>query len=63
MPLRLGMACIASVCRNDLEQAEAFFLAGAMLWPVVIELDNRLARSLEMLYAVIHFLNIDDHIE
>jgi hypothetical protein len=53
MPLSLGMACFASVCQqNDSEQAESLFLAGANMWLVIIELDNRFARSIEMVYAV-----------
>ncbi|CAM1509684.1 Fc.00g000190.m01.CDS01 [Cosmosporella sp. VM-42] len=53
-PLRFGLACLASVCdRGGVEEAETLFLAGANLWPAMVEVDNSLARSVEMLLATV----------
>ena len=53
MPLRLAIACVASVCvRKSENEGEDLFVAGMKLWSVILEVDNREARSLEMLLAV-----------
>jgi hypothetical protein len=56
-PLRFGIACLASACsRGDLEEAQNLFSAGSRIWPVMVEVDNGLARSVEMLLAVRLFI-------
>lgn len=52
-PLRFAIACLGSVCsRGDAEEGRSIYQAGASLWPVMVEVDNGLARSIEMLLAV-----------
>ena len=52
-PLRFGVACLGSVCSlGNIEEAQTLFTAGISLWPVMVEVDNALARSVEMLLAV-----------
>ena len=52
-PLRLAIACLASVYLNQAEEESTkLFLAGMSLWTVIMEVDNREARSLELLMAV-----------
>lgn len=58
-PLQFGMACLASVCANGNDdtgqgknEAETLFSAGASLWLAMVEMDNTLARSIDMLLAV-----------
>ncbi|KAI0105869.1 hypothetical protein F4814DRAFT_429777 [Daldinia grandis] len=51
-PLRFAIACLGSVCsRGDAEEGRSIYQAGASLWPVMVEVDNGLARSIEMLLA------------
>ena len=53
MPLRLAVACIASACQRKSEtEGRHLFLAGMSLWSTILEVDNREARSPEMLLAV-----------
>ena len=52
-PLRFGAACLSSVSTSsDPDEATALFSAGTSIWPVMVEVDNGLARSVEMLLAV-----------
>ncbi|KAI0845334.1 hypothetical protein F5Y00DRAFT_246641 [Daldinia vernicosa] len=51
-PLRFAIACLGSVCSGgDAEEGRSIYQAGASLWPVMVEVDNGLARSIEMLLA------------
>lgn len=52
-PLRLAMACLASlhIGRDDAESRH-LFLASLSLWGAMLEIDNREARSPEMLMGV-----------
>ena len=53
MPLRLAIACLASAyLRKSEVEGRDLFTAGMNLWSVIVEVDNREARSLEMLLAV-----------
>ncbi|KAH8815295.1 hypothetical protein F5884DRAFT_172944 [Xylogone sp. PMI_703] len=53
-PLRLAMACLASISSGGfVEEAQNLFSAGANLWLVMVEVDNGLARSAEMLLAAV----------
>ena len=53
MPLRLAIAGVASAYQRKSEtEGRDLFMAGMNLWSVIIEVDNREARSLEMLLAV-----------
>lgn len=58
-PLQFGMACLATVSMNcdsnprlERNDAETLFSAGASLWLTMVEMDNTLARSMDMLLAV-----------
>jgi hypothetical protein len=52
-PLRFGIASLASVGDGGgTDETEALYMAGASLWPAMVEVDNSLARSVEMLLAV-----------
>ena len=53
IPLRLAIACLASVQgRKNENEGQNLFMAGMSLWAVLLEVDNREAQSLEMLLAV-----------
>lgn len=52
-PLRLATACLASIyAGNTPSEARDLFFAGAKLWAVMMEVDNRESRSLDSLVAV-----------
>lgn len=52
-PLRFGVAALASVSSGGgTDEIETLYLAGANLWPAMVEVDNSLARSIDMLLAV-----------
>ena len=52
-PLRLAMACIASLqAGHDDAASRNLFLASLSLWAAIVEIDNREARSPEMLMGV-----------
>ena len=56
MPLRLAIAGIVSAYQRTSEaQGRDLFMAGMNLWSMIIEVDNREARSLETLVAVCPF--------
>ncbi|KAB5576325.1 hypothetical protein GE09DRAFT_1185078 [Coniochaeta sp. 2T2.1] len=53
-PLRFGIAALASVsCGGGINEVETLYRAGASLWPTMVEVDNSLARSIEMLLAAV----------
>ncbi len=52
-PFRLAVACLGSMqLRCPEKESKDLFLAGIDLWAAMTEIDNREARSLEMLLAV-----------
>lgn len=52
-PLSFGLACLGAVhVRRPAEESRNLFIAGADLWAVMMEVDNREARSLDMITAV-----------
>jgi hypothetical protein len=54
-PLRFSAASLVSTCAGvETEESEILFSAGSSLWPVMVEVDNSMARSVEMLLAVRH---------
>jgi hypothetical protein len=58
-PLQYGIGCLASLCdRSDLQEARNLFWAGSCFWLVMVEVDNGLARSDEMLLAVCYILGL-----
>ena len=52
-PLRLAMACLGSLHRGrDEAESRLLFQASMSLWGAMLEIDNREARSSEMLMGV-----------
>lgn len=52
-PLCFGLACLGSIYAvRPAEESRKLFLAGMNLWTVMMESDNREARSLDMITAV-----------
>lgn len=59
-PLKFGMACLAAISTNNNNVSgapeslpETLFSAGVSLWLAMVEMDNTLARSIDMLLAAV----------
>lgn len=62
-PFCFGMACIAAAHANRPDSpSKDLFTAGMSLWSVITEVDNREARSIDMLMAVCHLFPISTSI-